>query len=845
MPQVLTTDMLKRISALTERLELLGVEDIIIDDPDIGLLKVSITNLKKTLVPYSGAIGDVTLGVHNFTAALLYAGGVNLNTTTPATGTTVGQMRWNVDEFVAEVVLPNGVVLQVGEELLVTCKKKTGIATIPNGTVIRFSNTLGVSGKLVIAPAVGGTAYLNPLTPEYKPRYVLGVTTEEIIDEGKVCTFGKVRGLDTTGTPYGEVWAQNDILWLSPTIVGGFTNVKPSAPNLRIPLGFVVSVHAVMGTILVRPYVGNELEDLHNVASNGDRVDGAMLEFYDAGDYWRPSNRINILEGTVDTAGSVLKSIKDNAKDADILDTPEQFIATTIEGALAELASAVALKEPAANKTTVWSETPSDVRFPSEKLVDTRFASIESVIGHIFATDYRVSDGVCTRALDSIGKTFAVHAGAYDSSLVNDFDNYAPWKDIKQIKTDANGTLLAIFGDGVYDTLTTAEMYTRYSEYWLSIKPITINSVAYVRWAVSDVPRTGFFKAPMFDNGDGTYNKYVYLGRGQASEEGGALVTKPHLAHSRSRTPPTYLSMAAAKGDGGWGLYDYATMMSIYALMVVEAGKMDVKSAYGQGIQSGMPYSSSIVCTLAQTGANSIIIATAQTTNFSVGMMAQIGTAYTSQDISANRNITLIEDLGDGNTRITVDGVAFNTALGNTIACWDQPVPLAQIDALHGGSGYITQFNSVYRSHVCYRGAWDLWGNMWQFVAGFYRKDMAVYVCYDPSKYTVTDPTLDAAWLYLGTPNLANGYQKTWTFMDTPYGMAGYPSATGGGAGSGTFYAAYLCYFNSDYMGVRVLLSGGSWSDGGYVSPLYWNGYFTLSSSYIYVGARLIRRVAA
>jgi len=534
----------------------------------------------------------------------------------------------------------------------------------------------------------------------------------------------------------------------------------------------------------------------------------------------------------------------DYGTDADEIDyTPSgQLIAITVQAAIDELEEE---KEPAANKTTIWAETPGDVKFPTEALVDARFTSIESVIGHIFATDYRVSDGVCARALDSVGKTFAVHAGAYDSSLVNDFDNCAPWKDIKQIKTDANGVLLAVFGDGVYDTLTTAEMYTRYSEYWLSIKPITINSVAYVRWAVSDVPRVGFFKAPMFANGDGTYNKYLYLGRGQASEESGALVTKPWLAHSRSRTLPTYLSMAAAKGDGKWGLYDYATMMSIYTLMVVEAGKMDVKSAYGQGIQSGMPYSASIVCTLAQTGANSIIIATTQATNFYVGMMAQIGSAYTSQNIAANRYITLIEDMGDGNTRITVDGAAFNTALGNTIACWDQPVPLAQIDALHGGSGYITQFNSVYRSHVCYRGAWDLWGNLWQFVAGFYRKDMAVYVCFDPSKYTVTDPTLDAAWIYLGTPNLTDGYQKTWTFVDTPYGMAGYPSATGGGAGSGTFYAAFLYYFNGTYMGVRVLRSGGSWYRGDTVSPLYWHGNYSLSDTSIDVGARLIRRVAA
>lgn len=463
----------------------------------------------------------------------------------------------------------------------------------------------------------------------------------------------------------------------------------------------------------------------------------------------------------------------------------------------------------------------------------------------VFGMRYRVSDGVCTRTRDAVGQTFATHAGAYNPDLVNTFDLLAPWMNIRQAKMSAAGVLLALDGDGMYDLITDAEMYTRYSKFYLSLEPVVVSEVAYVDWLISDSPLAGFKPAPMFINADGSENEYMYVGRGQASEEGGALVTKPHMAHSRSRTLPNYLSLAAAKGSGGWGLYDYATMMSVSPLMFVEAGTMNVKAAYGQGIQSGMPYSASIVCTSAQTAANSIIIATAQAGSFYTGMMAQIGTAYTSQNIAANQNITLIEDMLDGNTRITVDGAAFNTALGNTIACWDQPVPLAQVDALRGGSGYITQFNSIYRSHVCYRGVWDLWGNMWQFVAGFYRKDMAVYVCYDPSKYTVTDPTLDAAWLYLGTPNLVNGYQKTWTFVDTPYGMAGYPSETGGGAGSSTFYAAYLYYFNSDYMGVRVLLSGGYWSNGGVVSPLCWYGSFTLSNSGIDVGARLIRRVAA
>jgi hypothetical protein len=564
-------------------------------------------------------------------------------------------------------------------------------------------------------------------------------------------------------------------------------------------------------------------------------------------------------EGARD-ASIAAKALSESARDAAAGSASNASGSATLAGEKATLASghattatdkAAAALASEQTATTKAAEALASAVTLSESLaqISTNKAGLADInrrLPHrVFGMRYRVSDGVCARTRDAVGQTFATHAGAYNPDLVNTFDLLAPWINIRQAKMSAAGVLLALDGDGMYDLISDAEMYTRYSKFYLSLEPVVVSEVAYVDWLISDSPLAGFKPAPMFINANGTENEYMYLGRGQCSEEGGALVTKPHLAHSRSRTLPTYLSMAAAKGDGGWGLYDYATMMSVFALMAVEAGAMNVKAAYGQGIQSGMPYSVSIVCTSAQTAANSIIIATAQAANFYVGMMAQIGTAYTSQNVAANRYITLIEDLGDGNTRITVDGAAFNTALGNTIACWDQPVPLTQIDALRGGSGYITQFNSIYRSHVCYRGVWDLWGNLWQFVAGFYRKDMAVYVCYNPSKYSVADPTTDAAWLYLGTPNLVNGYQKTWTFVDTAYGMAGYPSETGGGAGSSTFYAAYIYYFNSDYMGVRVLHSGGSWFYGDYVSPLCWHGYFTLSSANFSVGARLIRRVAA
>jgi hypothetical protein len=222
-------------------------------------------------------------------------------------------------------------------------------------------------------------------------------------------------------------------------------------------------------------------------------------------------------------------------------------------------------------------------------------------------------------------------------------------------------------------------------------------------------------------------------------------------------------------------------------------------------------------------------------------MVVQIGTAYSDNSIAADRKITSIADNGNGTQTITVDGAAFDTALENTIVTWGQPVPSSQIDALDGGSGYILQWESATRSHVSYRGMWDLWGNVWSFTYGFARYDGRYYVCFDQTKYDVSDPRTDAGWIDTGEGvYIDNGYQNERAPFVTDQGSVDFTISTGGGAGSSTFYAAYLYNFSSTYDGVRILLSGGYWNNGGFVSLFFVHGYLTPSNSGHYVGSRLI-----
>ena len=155
-----------------------------------------------------------------------------------------GQVSWNINEDTLDVTMGNGVVQQVGYETYMYVKNDTG-SPIPNGTVVGFS---GVNSEILISPYTANSS-ANEL-------YFVGVTTRDMADQdtGPVTLYGKVRGLDTTG-PGAETWVAGDILYASPTTAGGFTNVRPTAPNVVIPVAAVLSVDATDGDIMVRPTI--------------------------------------------------------------------------------------------------------------------------------------------------------------------------------------------------------------------------------------------------------------------------------------------------------------------------------------------------------------------------------------------------------------------------------------------------------------------------------------------------------------------------------------------------------------------------------------------------------------
>ena len=154
----------------------------------------------------------------------------------------IRRMAWNEADQTVDLGMEYDVIQQIGLEYYARVQNNTGVL-IPNGTVVGFSGAVPDSA-LSIAPYLANGA-TNTL-------YILGVMTHDLPDTGEkgYCTaWGFVRDLNTSAFNLG------DVLYASPTIAGGFTNVKPTAPNNVVPLAAVLKVGTTDGIIFVRPTI--------------------------------------------------------------------------------------------------------------------------------------------------------------------------------------------------------------------------------------------------------------------------------------------------------------------------------------------------------------------------------------------------------------------------------------------------------------------------------------------------------------------------------------------------------------------------------------------------------------
>lgn len=206
-------------------------------------------------------------------------------TPTPA----VGKMGWDDEDGTLQLGLKGGNVnLQLGQEEVHLAVNKSGVALV-DGNVVAI---LGAQGNRISITRAQGNA-------EATSVHTFGLCTEHIgvNQTGFVTTSGIIRGLNTLTDSEGNALVEGDTIYLSTTVPGGYTKIKPIAPNHMVILGFVVRVNANNGQIFVKVDNGYELNELHNVRAFNPQ-DKNVLAWNAALQVWDDTNISKLIRST-------------------------------------------------------------------------------------------------------------------------------------------------------------------------------------------------------------------------------------------------------------------------------------------------------------------------------------------------------------------------------------------------------------------------------------------------------------------------------------------------------------------------------------------------------------------
>ena len=193
---------------------------------------------------------------------------IDFSTTAPAPTIKVGRLYWNGGYTLNLDMTPN-VKQAIGESQYYYIK---ATANITKGQLVMFDGAVGSSGVLKGKPSTGVT----------NGQYIMGIAAEAIANNafGLVNSFGVVRGFDTTGTPYGEVWADGDILYYNPSFAGGLTKNLPASPTPHVVVAAVINAGpGGSGSVFVRVQAEPLVSQLSDVFISG--IAGGDLLQYD------------------------------------------------------------------------------------------------------------------------------------------------------------------------------------------------------------------------------------------------------------------------------------------------------------------------------------------------------------------------------------------------------------------------------------------------------------------------------------------------------------------------------------------------------------------------------------
>ena len=228
-------------------------------------------------IPNTAITGLGTMSVQNANAVAITGG-----TATGITNLGADYLQFNtgatVTAAVGKIWWDGGTTLNVGMTTNVTGHALEdqffyikASSAITKGQVVMFTGSVGASGVATGAPATGIT----------DGTYIMGVAAEDIANNGfgLIQYEGTLRSVNTSG------YVDGDILWYDPSVTGGLTKTKPSAPNVKAQIAAVINGGSSGGgVILIRVNAGSVLGGTDSNVQFGTLATNNLIQYN--GTYW-------------------------------------------------------------------------------------------------------------------------------------------------------------------------------------------------------------------------------------------------------------------------------------------------------------------------------------------------------------------------------------------------------------------------------------------------------------------------------------------------------------------------------------------------------------------------------
>ena len=206
---------------------------------------------------------------------------LGFDTAPPWMGTKTGQLWFNSTTNQLNIQQGASVTQQIGEETFTYVRAS---AAITEGQIVARTGTDGTSGYVKAAPAPIGTT---------DPDLIIGMATENIANNGygRVTWFGVVHGLSTS-----PGFADGDDLFYDPTVVGGYTKTKPSAPNIKMQVGTIIkAAGGTNGSIQVKLGASSALGGTDSNVQFGTLAVNDLMQYN--GTYWTNVTPASVISG--------------------------------------------------------------------------------------------------------------------------------------------------------------------------------------------------------------------------------------------------------------------------------------------------------------------------------------------------------------------------------------------------------------------------------------------------------------------------------------------------------------------------------------------------------------------